>query len=261
MNIFVLVKQVPEIALVSVDEAKGEVSLPQGPGVLNPFDSYALEEALKLKEQHGGSVTAITVGGKSSEVALREALSLGVDKAVLVSDEAFQNSDNQAVGKILAAAIEKLGDFNLILGGKQAVDSDDAMVPAAVAARLGVAQAMFVRKISEASDSAITVERSTETGHDVVEITLPAVVSVVKEINEPRLPSLKGKMMAKKAKIETLTAADLGLDSEGVGEKSHSKFEKASKPPPRPAGEIIEGETPEEIADKLFKKLRENQVV
>ena len=261
MNTIVIVKQVPEIALVNVDQDKGEVVLPKGPGVINPFDSYAIEEALKIKEQHGGTVTAVSVGGKESEVALREALSLGVDKAVLVSDPTFEGSDNQAVGAILAAAINKIGEFDLVLGGKQAIDSDDAMVPAALAGRLGIAQAMFVRKISEIGDSSITLERTTEDGHDVVELTLPAVVSVVKEINEPRLPSLKGKMKAKKATIENLSAADIGLDQAKVGEKSSSNFDKAENPPPRPAGEIIEGETPEELADKLFAKLRENQVI
>lgn len=261
MNTIVIIKQVPEIALVNIDKEKGEVVLPKGPGVINPFDSYAIEEALKIKEQHGGTITAVSVGGKESEVALREALSLGVDKAVLVTDPIFEGSDNQAIGTILAAAVKKIGEFNLILGGKQAIDSDDAMVPAALAGKLGLAQAMFVRKINEISDSAITLERTTEDGHDLVELSLPAVISVVKEINEPRLPSLKGKMKAKKATIENLSASDIGLDQSGVGANSGSRFEKAENPPPRPAGEIIEGETPEEIADNLFKKLRENQVI
>jgi len=261
VNIAIIVKQVPEIALVNVDQASGTVVKPQGPGVINPFDSYAIEEALKFKESKGATTTAISVGGKESEVALREAVSLGIEKAVLISDPAFENSDNQAIGKILAAAIQKIGEFDLILGGKQAIDSDDAMVPAALAGRLGIAQAMFVRKINDLSDTSITLERITEDGHDVVELNLPAVISVVKEINEPRLPSLKGKMMAKKAAIETLTAADLGLDGSGVGNSSMTIIEKADNPPPRPAGEIIAGETADEKAGNLFKKLRENQII
>jgi electron transfer flavoprotein beta subunit len=261
MKIVVLVKQVPEIALVNVDKSSGKVVYPQGPGVINPFDSYAIEEALKIKEKQGAETVALSVGGKESEVALKEALSLGIEKAVLVSDPLFENSDNQGIAKILSAALEKIGGYDLVIGGKQAIDSDDAMVPAALAARLGIPQAMFVRKIEAISDASITLERTTEDGYDVVEINLPAVISVVKEINEPRLPSLKGKMAAKKATIEKLSAADLGLEGAGLGEKSASKVEKASDPPPRPAGVIIEGETPEEIADKLFKKLRENQVI
>ena len=261
MKIVILVKQVPEIALVNVDDSSGTVQYPQGPGVINPFDSYAIEEALRIKEKNNAETIAISVGGKQSEVALKEALSLGIEKAVLVSDPLFENSDNQAIAKILAAALQKIGGYDLILGGKQAVDSDDAMVPAALAARLSLPQAMFVRKINEISDSSITLERTTEDGHDVVEMSLPAVLSLVKEINEPRLPSLKGKMKAKKATIEQFSAADLGLTDAGIGQKSTSSVEKASNPPPRPAGEIIEGETPEEIAEKLFKKLRENQVI
>jgi len=261
VNIVVIVKQVPEIALVNVDESTGQVVKPQGPGVINPFDSYAIEEALKLKESHSASTVAISVGGKENEVALKEALSLGIEKAILVSDPAFENSDNLAIGKILAAALAKIGDYDLVLGGKQAIDSDDAIVPAALAGSLGATQAMFVRKIREISDNSVTLERITEDGYDVVELSLPAVVSVVKEINEPRLPSLKGKMMAKKAKIEVLSASDLGMDGSGIGASSHSKIEKAANPPARPAGEIIEGETAEDVAANLFKKLRENQIL
>jgi electron transfer flavoprotein alpha/beta subunit len=261
MNIVVLVKQVPEIALVNIDESKGEVVNPQGPGVINPFDSYAIEEALKMKEKNGASTMAISVGGKENEVALREAISLGIEKAILVSDPLFEKSDNQAISSILAAALKKVGDFDLIIGGKQAIDSDDAMVPAALAAKLGIAQSMFVRKIENLTDTSVTLQRTTEDGHDVVELSLPAVISVVKEINEPRLPSLKGKMMAKKTKIEILSATDIGLDEHGVGASSPSRIEKASNPPPRPAGEIITGETSEEIADNLFKKLRESQIL
>jgi len=261
MKIIVIVKQVPEIALVNVDKNSGKVVYPQGPGVLNPFDSYAIEEALKIKEKQGAETIAVSVGGKESEVALREALSLGIEKAVLASDPLFENSDNQGIAKILAAALNKIGGYNLIIGGKQAIDSDDAMVPAALAARLGLPQAMFVRKIDNISESSVTLERTTEDGYDIIDVSLPAVISVVKEINEPRLPSLKGKMAAKKAVIEKLTAADLGLDGTGFGKNSPSKTEKASNPPPRPAGEIISGETPDEIADRLFRKLRENQVV
>jgi len=261
MNIIVCVKQVPEIALIKVDDAKGDVEFPQGPGVINPFDSYALEEALKIKESSGGKITVLTVGGKSSEVALKEALALGVDEAICLDDPAFENSDGQAIGHILAKGIEKVGDYSLVLFGKQAVDSDNAMVPAAVAANLGVAQAMFVRKLENVTDGSLTAQRQTEDGYDTCDLTLPAVVSVVKEINEPRLPSLKGKMKAKKAQIPHWSAGDIGAEASFIGGSSPTKVEKAQNPPPRPAGEMIEGETPEEIAEKLFSKLRENQVI
>ncbi len=261
MNIVVLVKQVPEIALIKVDEAANEVVLPQGPGTVNPMDEYAVEEALRIREKSGGTVSVISVGTERVESALRACLALGVDEAYLLSDDAFAGSDPQAVGCILAAGLKKLGEYDLILAGKQAIDSDAAQVPTVVAAKLDLPQAMFVRKFEALENGRATVQRTTEEGYDLVELNLPAVVSVVKEINEPRLPSLKGKMAAKKKIITTWTAADLDIDGTSVGAASLTKTVKVSPPPPRPSGEMIEGETPEEIAGKLFDKLREKQVI
>ena len=261
MNIVVLVKQVPEIALIKVDEAANQVVLPQGPGIVNPLDEYAVEEGLRIKEKHGGTVTVMSVGSDKTESALRNCLALGVDEAVLLSDGAFEGSDQQALGKILAAGLQKHGQYDLVLTGKQAADSDAAQVAGAVAAALDAPQAMCVKKFEAVEDGKVTVLRSTEEGYDVVELPLPAVVSVVKEINEPRLPSLKGKMAAKKKTITKWSSADIGVDTSVVGASSRTRVEKVSKPEARAAGEIIEGETPEEIADKLFAKLREDQVL
>jgi electron transfer flavoprotein beta subunit len=261
MNIVVCVKQVPEIALIKVDDSTGKVVYPQGPGVINPFDSYALEEALRIREKAGGKITAVSVGGKEAEVALKEALALGVDEAICLDDPAFEGSDGQAIGHVLAKGIEKIGEYDLILCGKQAIDSDNAMVGPAIAEKLGAAQAMFVRKIEDYDSDRIVAQRTTEDGYDTCELALPAVLSVVKEINEPRLPSLKGKMKAKKATIPHWSASDLGVDTATTGASSPSSIDKATDPPPRPEGEMISGETPGEIADKLFQKLRENQVI
>jgi len=261
MNIVVLIKQVPEIALIKVNEAANEVELPSGPGTVNPFDEYAVEEALRLKEANGGKVTVMSVGTDRAESALRACLALGVDEAYLLADDSFVGSDPQAIAKIAAAGVKKLGEYDLILAGKQAVDSDAAQVPAAVAAHLDLPQAMYVKKFESAADGKATIQRTTEDGHDVVELSLPAVVSVVKEINEPRLPSLKGKMAAKKKPITKWTAGDLGLDGAGIGANSGTKVNKVTPPPPRPSGEMIEGETPEEIADKLYAKLKEKQAL
>lgn len=261
MNIVILIKQVPEIALIKVDEAVNQVVLPQGPGTVNPFDEYAVEESMRLREKHGGKCTVVTVGSERAESALRACLALGIDEAILISDDKFNGSDQQALGKIIAAGLKKIGEYDLILAGKQAIDSDSAQVPAAVAANLDLPQAMFVKKFENIENGKAVVHRTTEDGYDVVELTLPAVVSVVKEINEPRLPSLKGKMAAKKKEIIKWSAEDLGLDDIGVGSNSLTKQLKVSTPPPRPKGEMLEGETPEEIADKLFNKLREDQVI
>ena len=261
MNVVVLVKQVPEIALIKVDEAANKVVYPEGPGVVNPQDEYAIEEGLRIKEQTSGKCMVITVGSERAESALRNCMALGVDEAYLLCDDAFTGSDQQAIAKILVAGIRKLDGFDLVLAGRAAVDSDASQVPAAVAAGLDIPQAMFVKKFEALSDGQATVYRTTEDGYDVVELKLPAVVSVIKEINEPRLPSLKGKMAAKKKQIAKWSAADLGVDGSEVGANSGTKNVSVAPPPPRAKGEFIEGETPDEIADKLFNKLRENQVL
>ncbi len=261
MKIVVCIKQVPEIALVTVDDSKGELKLPQSPGMVNPFDSYAIEEALRLKEKHGGQVIVLSLGGKEAEYALREGLALGADEAVHLSDEAFGALDTIGVATALAAGIKSIGDVDLVLFGKQAVDSDSSSVSSAVGGALGWPAVMFVRKIENVAGNTLTVERMTDTGFDKVEASTPLVMSVVKEINEPRLPSLKGKMMAKKKELKVLSTADTGIDLNSPAFAMRSEVTKAASPPARPKGEMIEGATPAEIADALFKKLRESQVL
>ncbi len=261
MKLIVCVKQVPEIPLVSVDAQKGELSLPQGPGMINPFDSYGIEEALRLKEKNGGTITAISLGGKESDYALREALALGVDDAVHLMDDAFAGADAIATARLLAVGIRKCGDFDLVFLGKQAVDSDASTIPAAIGGFLGLPAVMFVRKIEAIGDGKITVERMTDDGFDKVTVPIPAVISVVKEINEPRLPSLKGKMMAKKKEVIVYNAAALGVAVGSPELTSGSHVSHVANPPSRPKGEMITGSSPEEIADKLFSKLRDQQIL
>jgi electron transfer flavoprotein beta subunit len=258
MKTIVCIKQVPEIQLVKASDSGLE--LPSGPGQINPFDSYAIEEALRIKEAHSGSVAAITVGPDAATAVLREAASLGVESLYHCNDAAFEGSDPVAVARILAAAIGKIGEFDLVITGKQAIDEDAALVGAALAAFLGLPQAMFVKKIESLEAGKAVFHRQTEDGYDVVESPLPAVISVVKEINEPRLPSLKGKMQAKKAQITAWTAADLGIDTNLVGPNSPTRILGHKPPPPRPPGQILEGE-PDQVAAELFAKLREAQVI
>ncbi len=261
MNIVVLVKQVPEIALIKVNEAENKIELPQGPGVVNPFDEYAVEEGIRIKEKTSGKCIVMAMGSERAESALRDCLALGADEAFLLTDVVFEGSDPQATGKILAAALKKLGEFDIVLAGKQAIDSDSSQVPGAVAAALSLPQVMFVKKFEEVDMEKTVVFRMTEEGYDVVETRLPAVFSVVKEINEPRLPSLKGKMQAKKKEITRWSAVDLGLDGTGIGQNSQTKTLKVAPPPARPQGEFIEGDSAEEIANNLFEKLREKQII
>lgn len=261
MNIVVLIKQVPEIALIKVNESENKIDLPQGPGVVNPFDEYAVEEGIRIKEKTGGKCTVMTTGTEKAESALRDCLALGADEAILLSDPLFEGSDPQATGKILAAGLKKLGEFDIVLAGKQAIDSDSSQVPGAVAANLNLPQVLFVKKFEKIDNANTSVFRMTEDGYDIIETSLPAVFSVVKEINEPRLPSLKGKMAAKKKEIIKWSASDIGLDGSGIGKNSATKTIKVSPPAPRPKGEIISGDSPQEIADKLFERLKEKQII
>ena len=261
MNVIVCIKQVPEIEQVRVEEASGKVVHPPGAEMVNPFDMYAIEEGLRLKEKSGGKVTAVSVGPKENETSLREALSLGVDEAILLNDQSFLTEDPIATARVLAAGIRKSGEFDLILCGKQAVDDDSAQVAPALAEFLLLPQVLFVRKIRELKEGSLTVERTTEEGYDVVESTLPAVLSVVKEINEPRLPSLKRKMRARKAPITEWSQAELSeFIAKLPGGEPNLKSLKVSPPPPRPKGEILTG-TPEEVSEKLVEKLKGLQVI
>lgn len=261
MNIVVCVKQVPEIALVSVDTNAGTLNLPQSPGMLNPFDAYAIEEALRLKEKLGGTVWVLSLGGKEADYALREGLALGADEAAHIMDDKLSGLDATGIATALAGGIKKIGSVDLVIFGKQAVDSDASAVGAAVGGVLNWPAVMYVRKIESIESGKLVVERMTDDGFDKVTCSTPAVVSVVKEINEPRLPSLKGKMNAKKKAVAVYTASDIGVDTSAASISSASKSIKAANPPARPKGEMITGSTPQEVADKLFTRLRENQVI
>lgn len=261
MQVIVCVKQVPEIAGIKVSSDGSGVVLSPGAGMTNPFDVYAIEEGIRIKEKTSGKLTVVSSGGPNGEAALREALALGADDAFLFSDPLFVAADPLRTAAVLAAGIKKISAFDLILCGKQAVDDDSSAVPAALAVHLGVPQVIFVKKFEELAPGKAKVFRMTDEGYEIVETSLPAVIGVVKEINEPRLPSLKGKMKAKSAKITVWNAADLGLDGSILNPSGFNyTVEKFSPPPPRPKGEMLTG-TPEEIAEKLFQKLRDAQVI
>lgn len=259
MNIVVCIKQVPEIALVRVDAADG-VILPDGPGTMNPFDEYALEEGLRFREKHGGTVTAISCGEEKSIACLRDALALGADRAIHLIDPAFTGSDGVALGAILAAAVKKIGGVDICLFGKNAVDTDRSVVPGATAGKLGWPQILFIKKFESVDGGQATAIRITEDGSDTVTAPLPAVFSVVKEINEPRLPSLKGKMKSKSAPVDKWGAADLGIDPGAVGANSAVQRVGITPPPPRQKGQLLEGD-PASVAATLYEKLREEKVI
>ncbi len=256
MNIIVCIKQVPDTTNVRIDPETNTLVRSGVQSIINPFDAYAIEEAVRLKEKFGGLVTIVTMGPPQAEEALREAISLGADEAVLVSDRAFAGSDTWATSYTLSRTIQKIGKFDMIICGKQAIDGDTAQVGPGIAAFLDIPQITFVKKIEDIKDSLMRAERMTEEGYDIIESPLPCLITVVKEINEPRLPSLKGKMRAKKAEIKKLEAKDLDADPDLLGLKgSPTKVVKIFTPPPRKGGQILEGEV-KDISGKLVDLLK-----
>ena len=239
MNIVVLVKQVPDSGsernLRTDDQTVDRAS---ANNVINEMDEYAIEEALKIKEAHGGEVTILTMGPASATEAIRKALSMGPDKAVHVLDDALHGSCTLATSKVLAAAIGTL-NADIVVAGAEATDSRNQVMPQMLAERLGVAAVTGARKLT-IDGSTLTAERQTEEGVEIVTASTPAVVSVWDTINEPRYPSFKGIMQAKSKPVTVLSLADLGVSADEVGfAGASSTVVDATKRPPRSAGERV----------------------
>ncbi|SDK12194.1 electron transfer flavoprotein subunit beta/FixA family protein [Nonomuraea jiangxiensis] len=256
MNIVVCVKQVPDTAterkLRSDDKT---LDRDAADGVVNELDEYAVEEALKLKEAHGGEVTVLTMGpGKAAET-IRKALAMGADKAVHLSDDALHGSDALSTSYAMAQVLNKVG-FDLVILGSESTDARTGMLAAMLAERLGTPQLTLANKV-DVEGTSITIQRITDYGYDKVSASLPAVVSVVEKINEPRYPSFKGIMAAKKKPVETLAIGDASIDASlvGLGAAWSSVVDFAAAPP-RAAGTIVkdEGDGGTKAADFLASK-------
>ncbi|MGY1636469.1 electron transfer flavoprotein subunit beta/FixA family protein [Geodermatophilus sp. SYSU D00742] len=232
MNIVVLVKQVPDSGSErSLDPADNTVARASADNVLNEIDEYALEEALQIKEAQGGEVTILTVGPDSAADAIRKGLSMGADRAVHVTDDAVHGSDAVQTSAVLAAALSQL-EYDLVLCGAEATDSQMSVMPALLAERLGLPQLSGARKLTVEGGVA-KVERQTDGGYWALEAPLPAIVSTWDTINEPRYPSFKGIMAAKKKPVQKLTLADLGVDpgTVGLGSATSQVLDFAGRPP------------------------------
>jgi electron transfer flavoprotein beta subunit len=240
MNIVVLVKQVPDTySERKLRESDGSLDRDSSDAVLDEINERAVEEALQLKEAQGGTVTVLTMGPERATEAIRKALSMGADAAVHVSDEALAGSDAVGTARTLAAAIGTVGDVDLVLAGNEASDGRSAAVPAMVAEVLGLPALTHARQVT-VEGSSVTVRRETDDGVVVLSAELPAVVSVGEKINEPRYPSFKGIMAAKKKKVTTLGLADLGIDPATVGAVGAlTGVTGASPRPPKAAGEKV----------------------
>jgi electron transfer flavoprotein beta subunit len=217
MKIIVCVKQVPDAKDVRLDPKTNTLAREGVQSIMNPYDQHAVEEAVRLKELLGGEVTVLSMGPPQAEEVLRQAISCGVDHAVLVSDRAFAGADTWATSYTLAKAVQVIGPFDLLLCGKQAIDGDTAQVGPGLAMRLQIPYVTCVQKVRQATDSGLILERMMDDGYDVLAVDFPALLTVVKDINEPRVPSLKGKMRAKKVEIRRLSAADIGADPACIG--------------------------------------------
>jgi electron transfer flavoprotein beta subunit len=236
MNIVVLVKQVPDSSNErNLRESDKTVDRDSASLVINEMDEYAIEEALKVKEAHGGEVTVLTMGPAKATESIRKALSMGPDKAVHISDDALHGSCAVATSKVLAKALSTL-EWDLVIAGAESTDGQVAAMPAMLAERLGAAQLTGARKLT-VDGSTFTVERQTDDGYQVVQAAAPAIVSVWDTINEPRYPSFKGIMQAKSKPVTTLTLADLGLSADEVGlANATSEVVEFAPRPPKQAG-------------------------
>ena len=268
MKVIVCIKQVPDTTNVRINPDTNTLVREGVQSIINPFDVYAIEEAVRIREKHGGTVTVITMGPPQAAEALRESISLGADSVFLVSDRAFAGADTLATAYALACAIRKLGGdaanpgdgeaaapagiADIILMGRQAIDGDTGQVGPGVAENLGISHVTDIRKIEEIVDGRIVVERLLEEGYARIAARLPVVLTVVKEINTPRLPSLKGKMAAKKAEIPVLKASDIGADVERLGlNGSPTQVMKIFTPPKPSGGKKFTGEPAETVGELL----------
>jgi len=255
MNIVVCIKQVPGTTEIKIDPETNTLVREGVESIINPFDGYALEEGVRLRERCGGKVIAISMGPPQADAALREAISLGADEAILLSDRAFAGSDTWATSYVLSKAIAKMADYDVVICGRQTLDGDTGQVGPALSEMLEIPFVAYVSKVEEIREEYIRVQRMIEEGYETLEMALPAVITVVKEINVPRLPSLRGSMKAKTAQIPVWTAADIGVAGDRAGiAGSPTRVVKVFFPQRTRNSEMLQGSL-EEQAKQLVERL------
>jgi electron transfer flavoprotein beta subunit len=263
LKIVVTVKQVPDTnAEKTFDEATKRLNRSTIENVLNPFDEYAIEEALRIKEQLAGdtTVTILTMAPQSGVDIVRKALAMGADDAAMISDDAVGGSDTMATASVLALALEHIG-FDLVVSGTQSTDAINCVVPAAIAELLAVPCLTYAKKVTVA-DGKVEIQRETENGYLVAQAPLPAFVSVAKGINEPRYPSLKGIMGAKKKEIKSLALSDIGADPAKLGDSgSKTKVDAFAPVGARQKGTVVTVSDGKEGAQKIMEFLISKKVI
>ncbi|MFC1692124.1 electron transfer flavoprotein subunit beta/FixA family protein [Candidatus Latescibacterota bacterium] len=261
MKIIVPIKQVPETGNVKMDEETGTMIREGVESIVNPLDLYAIECALQLKEAHGGEITVLSMGPPKAEKAIREALSMGCDDGILLTDRAFAGADTWATSYVLAGAVKKLGAFDLVITGIRATDGDTGQVGPELASMLDLPMSTFVSKIVNIDSKSMTVERLIEGGYETVKLPIPCLINVVNEISFPRLPTLRGKQGARKKEIPRNGADSLDVEASNLGlEGSPTRVVKIMKPKVTRNGVIIDAKkvgiknAVKELVDFLEKK-------
>ena len=256
MKIIACIKQVPD-SEAKVRAEGGKVSWGDAPLVINPFDEYAVEGALQQREAQGGTVTALCLGPETAKEALKHALAMGADDAILVSDSTLENLDTQGAARVLAAAIQKIGNVDMVVFGRQTLDNGAGLTPAQTARVLGWPMLGLAGQI-KVQDGSVSVDRVIEEGRQTVSAKLPSVVSVVQSIGEPRYPSFMGIRKASKATIPVWSLSDLGVNAPETAVK---RAEVMNPPVQETKIEIITGETPAEVAEKLADKILAEKIL
>lgn len=257
MNIVVCAKQVPDTTEITIDKQTKTLNREAAPAVMNPFDVYAIEEALLITEKLGGSVTVISMGPERAKQVIHEAFSMGVTNGILISDPAFSGSDTYCTAKILSSAISKMGNVDLIICGKQAIDGDTAQVGPEMAEILDIPHVSYVKKIVEISADKIRMHRMLEIGYEVVEMQLPGLITVLKDINIPRLPSFKLLCEGKRRHIPIWGLKDLHLNPKQVGlAGSPTTVMSTFIPEIKSSVQMLQGNTEDKVK-KLFNKIDE----
>lgn len=262
MRIIVCAKQVPDTNEVKIDPVKGTLIRDGVPSILNPDDANALEAALEVKDAHPDTVVSvISMGPPQACYMLRECMAMGADEAYLLSSRAFGGADTCATSTTIAAGIRKIGDYDIIFAGRQAIDGDTAQVGPQMARRLGLPVVTYVQKIREFKEGSVVVERQLEDGYEVIECKTPCVLTAVKELNEPRYMSIPGIVDAYDKEITIWNENDVKLDPSDCGLKaSPTQVFRSFTPPPKGKGEMLEG-TVSEMVDTLVAKLKEKHIL
>jgi len=265
MNIVVCVKQVidPEAPPSSfkIDAANNTAEMHGASPVIDPYGEYAVEAAMQIKDAGGGKITVISLGTNLLREVVKKPLAMGADELILLEDEAYNGGDSWSTANALAAAIKKVGEYDLILCGREASDTNAGQTGTGIAEILGLPCVTLARKI-EVTDIAVKVGRVTSDGYDVIEVPLPAVITVSNEVGEPRYPTIKGIMAAKKIDPVIWNPADIGIESAQVGEAGRrAKVQQLYQPVHEGKCEFAEGDSPEEAADNLAQKLREAKIL